>query len=53
MEHQLDATITVFIDLQDQLNMFRANFCPKHVELILGSIKLLLLHLVGVPYYFT
>jgi hypothetical protein len=34
MEHQLDATITVFIDLQDQQ-------------------KRLLLHLVGVPYYFT
>jgi hypothetical protein len=29
MEHQLDATITVFIDLQDQLNMFRANFCTS------------------------
>jgi hypothetical protein len=29
MEHQLDETITVFIDLQDQLNMFRANFCPS------------------------
>jgi hypothetical protein len=29
MEHQLDATITVFIVLQDQLNMFRANFCPS------------------------
>jgi hypothetical protein len=29
MEHQLDATITVFIDLQDQLNMFRASFCPS------------------------
>jgi hypothetical protein len=29
MELQLDATITVFIDLRDQLNMFRANFCPS------------------------
>jgi hypothetical protein len=29
MEHQLDATITVLIDLQDQLNMFRSNFCPS------------------------
>jgi hypothetical protein len=29
MELQLDATITVFIDLQDQLNMFRANICPS------------------------
>jgi hypothetical protein len=29
MELQLDATTTVFIDLQDQLNMFRANFCPS------------------------
>jgi hypothetical protein len=29
MEHQLDATITVFLDLQDQLNMFRASFCPS------------------------
>jgi hypothetical protein len=29
MELQLDATITVFIDLQDQLNMFRANFYPS------------------------
>jgi hypothetical protein len=29
MEPQLDATITLFIDLQDQLNMFRANFCPS------------------------
>jgi hypothetical protein len=26
MELQLDATITVFINLQEQLNMFRANF---------------------------
>jgi hypothetical protein len=25
IEQQLDATITVFIDLQDQLNMFRAS----------------------------
>jgi len=24
-----------FIDLQDELNMFRAKDCPKHVELIL------------------
>jgi hypothetical protein len=39
MEHQLDATVTVFIDLQDQLNMFRARFCPKHVELILKINK--------------
>jgi hypothetical protein len=29
MELQLDATITVFIHLQDKLNMFRANFCPS------------------------
>jgi hypothetical protein len=29
MEHQLDATIRVFIDLQDQLNMFRAKICPS------------------------
>jgi hypothetical protein len=29
MELQLDATITVFNKLQDQLNMFRANFCPS------------------------
>jgi hypothetical protein len=28
MELQLDVTIS-FIDLQDQLNMFRANFCPS------------------------
>jgi hypothetical protein len=28
MEHQLDATLS-FIDLQDQLKMFRANFCPS------------------------
>jgi hypothetical protein len=28
MELQLDATIS-FIDLQDQLNMFQANFCPS------------------------
>jgi len=27
--------------------------CPKHVELILESNKLLLLHLVGFLYYFT
>jgi hypothetical protein len=27
--------------------------CPKHVEPILESNKLLLLHLVGVLYYFT
>jgi hypothetical protein len=29
MELQLDTTITAFIDLQDQLNMFRPNFCPS------------------------
>jgi hypothetical protein len=29
MKHQLDATITLFIDLQDQLNMFRANLFPS------------------------
>jgi hypothetical protein len=29
MELQLDATITVFIDLLDQLNMFRANISPS------------------------
>jgi hypothetical protein len=32
MEHQLDATVTVFIDLQDRLNMFRASFCPSSGE---------------------
>jgi hypothetical protein len=31
--------------------MFWANDCPKHVELIQGPIKLLLLHLVGHLYY--
>jgi hypothetical protein len=31
--------ITVFIDLQDQLNMFRTNVFPKHVELILKINK--------------
>jgi hypothetical protein len=29
MELQLDATITVFIDLLNQLNIFRANICPS------------------------
>jgi hypothetical protein len=96
MEHQLDTTITVLLISQDQLNMFRVNFCPSSEAqdwdffttygikscwygrqgfwaLQLGttctvwrklfarnmlswswrSIKLLLLHLVGVPYYFT
>jgi len=33
--------------------MFRANVCPKHVELILEIKKLLLLHLAGFLYYFT
>ena len=31
--------------------MFRANDCPKHVELIQRSITLLLLHLVGHLYH--
>jgi hypothetical protein len=30
-----------------------AKIYPKHVELILEINKMLLLHLVGVPYYFT
>jgi hypothetical protein len=35
MEHQLDATITVFlIDLQDRLKMFRASFCPSSGALL-------------------
>jgi hypothetical protein len=40
MELQLDATITVFIDLQDQLNVFRANICPSSgaQELVFYSI---------------
>jgi hypothetical protein len=53
MELQLDATITVFIDLQDQLNMFRVNIWPSSgaQELVFYSIWLhILLHLVGVPY---
>jgi hypothetical protein len=41
MELQLDATITVFIDLLDQLNMFRANICPSSgaQELVFYSIR--------------
>jgi len=31
--------------------MFWAIICPKHVELIRRSLKLLLLHLVGHLYY--
>jgi hypothetical protein len=43
--------ITVFIDLQDQLNLFRKNICPKHVELILKTNKYCyLLHLVGLDF---
>jgi hypothetical protein len=43
--------ITVIIDLQDQLNMFRTNICPKHVELILKINKYsYLLHLVGLDF---
>jgi hypothetical protein len=40
MELQLDATITVFIELLDQLNMFRANICPSSgaQELVFYSI---------------
>jgi hypothetical protein len=42
---------TVFIDLQDQLNMFRTNVCPKHVELILKINKCCyLLYLVGLDF---
>jgi hypothetical protein len=45
--------ITVFIDLQDQLNMFRTNVCPKHVELNLKINKYCyLLHLFGL-YFIT
>jgi hypothetical protein len=40
--------ITVFIDLQDQLIMFRTNICPKHVELIMKINKhCYLLQVVG------
>jgi hypothetical protein len=43
--------LTVFIYLQDQLNMFRTNICPKHVELILKINKYCyLLHLVGLDF---
>jgi hypothetical protein len=41
MEHQLDATITVFIDLQDQLNLPTASTgqyticCKKNLSLAL------------------
>jgi hypothetical protein len=40
MELQLDVTITVFIDLLDKLNMFRANICPSSgaQELVFYSI---------------
>jgi hypothetical protein len=33
INEQLDATITILLIL-NQLNMFWAIFCPKHVELI-------------------
>jgi hypothetical protein len=33
------------------LDLGRANDCPKHVELIQRSVKLLLLHIVGHLYY--
>jgi hypothetical protein len=43
--------IRVFIDLQDQLNMFRTKFCPKHVELLLKINKhCYLLYLVGLDF---
>jgi hypothetical protein len=43
--------ITVFIDLQDQLNMFWTNVCPKHVELILKISKhCYLSHLVDLDF---
>jgi hypothetical protein len=43
--------ITVFIDLQNQLNMFRTNVCPKHVELILKINKYCYLsHLAGLDF---
>ena len=42
-----------FIDLQDQLNMFRANFCPKHVLLILEINKTVIVASRWFPYYLT
>jgi hypothetical protein len=43
--------ITVFIDLQDELKMFRTNVCPKHFELYLKINKYCsLLHLVGLDF---
>jgi hypothetical protein len=45
--------ISLFIDLQDQLNMFWSNVCPKHVELILKINKYCyLLHLVDLDFYY-
>jgi hypothetical protein len=41
------------IDLQDQLNMFRAKNCLKYVELILEINKSFWLHPVGLPILFT
>ena len=38
VEDQLDATITIY-RYSNQLNMFRAKNCPKHVELIGISIN--------------
>jgi hypothetical protein len=45
--------ITVFIDLQDQLNMFRTNICPKHVELILKINKHLFIASSWSWFYYT
>jgi hypothetical protein len=43
--------ITVFINLQDQLNMFQTNVCLKHAELILKINKYCyLLRLVGLDF---
>jgi len=43
---QLDATVTILLIFESAQHV-SGNDCPKHVELIQRSIKLLLLHLIG------
>jgi hypothetical protein len=55
MELQLDATITLFIDLLDQLNMFRANICPSSgaQELVPYLLYLSYCNLIQLNFYFV
>ena len=47
MNSQLNATVIILLTISISSTCFGRQFCPKHVELIEITDKLLLLHLVG------